>query len=329
MKTLLNISSYGMDLEIVGPGWSWGRKIVEENGFDGFELYPVPGYDFKKIPKDLITGIHLRFFVILAPMWNEDRQRLLEIFDDEETIRHFYGGLTRQAIIDYYRSQLALAQEFGAEYVVFHAAHCELDYVYQWNFPWNWQYIVDMSADIINAVTEETNYDGWILYENLWWPGSFTLNSPEEIARLLNRTRYEKCGIILDTGHLLNQNANIKTEKQGIDYILKRLNQLGDACASVKGLHLSRSLSGAYIRESRRIKEPYAGASGFWERLSVARRHVLKIDQHDAFEDQAIQKIFDYIHPEFTVFEFLFNNREIWMDKVNRQKKAVFSNNSN
>jgi sugar phosphate isomerase/epimerase len=90
-----------------------------------------------------------------------------------------------------------------------------------WRFPWPVHETLDLCAEVVNAATAGTAYDGLILFENLWWPGSFRLDSPEEYDYLLQRIDYPRCGIALDTGHLLNKNPALKDEREAADYLLR------------------------------------------------------------------------------------------------------------
>jgi hypothetical protein len=323
MKYLLNISTHGSDLDIIGDDWSAVHSLLADEGFDGLELYPVPEYPEEKVPKDLITGIHLRFFVILDQIWKGDRRGLLKIFGNEEAVRHFYGGDDRSEIIDTYRRQLAMAERFSCEYVVFHPVHAELEYIYTWEFPWTWQYTVDLAADVINEVMAGSDFSGKLLFENLWWPGNFRLDSPAEIERLLGRVNYGNCGIVFDTGHCMNKNQSITTELEGIDYIVKTINDLGSLASEIQAVHLTKSMSAAYVKQSRKIPDPYEGADGFWDRLAVAWEHVRNIDTHDPFERAEIAGLFDYIDPDHVVFEFSFANEAEWRRKVETQNRAI------
>lgn len=323
MNRLLNISTRRKDLDIAGEDWSAVSELLSVEAFDGVELYPVQGYDFAKIPVSIVTGIHLRFFVIVEPIWKGDREKLLDIFSNEETIRHFYGGTDKNAIIDTYRDQLRLAREFGCEYVVFHPTHCELEYLFDWRFPWTWQSTVDMSADLMNEVMRESSYEGQLLFENLWWPGNFRLDSAEEIERLLGRVRYPNTGVALDTGHMLNKNQAIRTEEEGIAYLLDSLRSLGDAVSTIKAVHLSCSLSAEYVKTSKSLEDPYAGAESFRDRFAVARRHAEQVDTHDAFESPDIAKLFEVIDPCHVIFEFAFSDINEWRRKIRAQRNAL------
>lgn len=322
MNTLLNISTHHGDLEIINHNWDAAKELLAQFEMDGFELYPVgKDYPYKSIPSGLIQGLHLRFFIILDPIWRNDTAKLTSIFGSQQNLEYFYGGSGKEAIIDYYQHQLELAAMFKVPYVVFHPVHYELEYVYNWNPPWDIKATMDLSVDVINTVMEGSSYKNWVLYENLWWPGNFRLDDAWEIDYLLSRTRHPKTGIVLDTGHILNKNQSLKTEKEGIGYLLDQVEALGERKAHIKAVHLTKSLSGSYVQES--MNTTFESNLDFWEKLTVAARHVRQIDQHNAFEDQAISGLFDLIHPEHVVFEFAYRSLEEWQHKIRLQKEAL------
>jgi sugar phosphate isomerase/epimerase len=303
--------------------WRQAEAFLDHWGFDGFELYPVGDYSCERIPARIVTGLHLRFFIILAPLWRNDRRRLLEIFGDWQTVEQFYGGRDAEWITACYRRQLDLAQRLGCAYVVFHPVHCELEYIYDWRFPWPVHETLDLCAEVVNAAAAGTAYDGLILFENLWWPGSFRLDSPEEYHYLLQRIDYPRCGIALDTGHLLNKNPALKDERQAADYLLRCIDDLGDTARHIHTVHLTKSLSGEYIRSSQTLVDPCTGAKTFWQRLDQARRHVARIDRHEAFETLAVAAVLEKIDPAHVVFEFTFDGKAQWEQKISTQKNAL------
>lgn len=79
--------------------------------------------------------------------------------------------------------------------------------------------------------------------ENLWWPG-FTFTSPQMTQKLMDGIHYEKKGIMLDTGHLLHTNLDLRNQREGIAYIQKQLEEHGELCSWIKGIHLNQSLTG-------------------------------------------------------------------------------------
>lgn len=323
MKRLLNISTYDCDLEVIGHDWHAARRFCSRNGFDGFELSPVDGYDFRRIPAGLVWGVHLRFFPIMQAFWRGDHVRLLEVFGDDETVASFYGGADRQAVISAYRRQLALAQRLGAEYVVFHVAQTEVESVYRWRSPWSWHETVEMCAEIINEAVRDTVYTGEILFENLWFPGGMRLDSPDEVALLFEKVDYPRCGLVVDTGHILNKNLDLRSEADGIAYLLETIRNLGEYRHLVRAVHLTRSLSGEYVRRLESGPSPFLGLDGFWERFGTAQWHVLQIDQHDPFEDPGVSRLFDWVSPDYLVFEFYYSDMVEWQRKIDCQKRAL------
>ncbi len=103
--------------------------------FDGIELLPVGDYPFARIPKELIHGMHLRFFVILRHIMQNDQQGLVDMFGSPADVQRLYGGTDRQCIIDAYVDQFELAHRLGCEYVVFHQSNANWDIFIIGNFP--------------------------------------------------------------------------------------------------------------------------------------------------------------------------------------------------
>lgn len=327
VRRLLNFSTHPGEPEMFHDDWNEAAQFLDRWEFDGFEIYPVGDYPCAAIRPDIVAAIHLRFFVILAPIWREDRKRLLEIFGDWETVEHFYGGRVADRgaewIAAFYARQLDLAEHLGCEYVVFHPAHCELDHVFNWRFPWRVDDTLALSADVVNAATRRSRFSGYILFENLWWPGSFRLDDPREYDALVSRVDHPNCGIALDTGHLLNKNPALNDERQAADYLSDCVDNLGEVAREIRTVHLTKSLSGDYVRESRAWTDPWGEARTFWEKLDVARRHVGRIDQHMAFEESHVGAVVEKIAPQNVVFEFTFRNMAEWEVKIAAQKTAL------
>jgi hypothetical protein len=323
VKFTLNISTHPGDQAILGHNWCNAQRILKDEGFDGYELYPVGEHAWDTIPAGLMLGMHLRFYPILKPFWIYNQARLLEIFGDMETVAMFYGGPARESLVDNYRKQLALAQQLGCKYAVFHLAQSEFDYIYDWRFPWDWRDTVEMCAELLNAAMENTPFTGDLLLENLWWPGSFRAVHPEEIEYALTRISYPRTGIVLDTGHLLNTNQSILSEAQGIEFLVDSMHALGEMRKTIRGVHLTRSLSAEYVTQTFLSPPPPPAEGSFWHRYHQAINHVNRIDQHDPFEDPAITRLFEVIHPDYVTYEFTYNSQEEWFDKIRRQRRAL------
>jgi sugar phosphate isomerase/epimerase len=322
MKFTLNFSTHPGDLTIIGDDWNRAASLLANEGFDGLELYPVGDYPWDKIPRGLALGLHLRYYPILEPIMRNDRAALMRIFGDEETARTFYGGLTRDDLVRDYRSQFELAARLGCEYVVFHLAQSEFDHVYDWRYPHTWKETIDLCADLLDAAMASTPFKGQLLLENLWWPGSFRCLEASEIDYALGRIAYSRTGIVLDTGHVFNTNQGVASEREGIEYICQVLGQLGSSSGSIRGLHLTKSLSADYVRQT--LESPQPGRLGsFWDRYGKILDHVHQIDRHEAFADSAIRRIFDYVSPDFVTFEFGFASKAEWLEKIRMQRSAL------
>jgi len=321
MNKLLNFCCYdGKPLKFDGD-WQRAQQFLQQWQFDGYEIYPFG--DLDKIPDSApVGGIHLRFFIIMAPLWRQDNQRLLEIFGSWENVDKYYGGRDAEIITEIYASQLALADRLGSPYVVFHPADCDLNHVYDWQFPWQTKDTLDMCAEVINAATARSNYQGKILFENLWWPGSFRLESAHEYDYLRSQVNHHNCGIVLDTGHMLNMNQSLRDEQQASRYLCDKIRSLGEVGKQIDAIHLSKSLSGEYVKQTQ-ANPPAWESDDFWERMRQGGQHVANIDQHDAFDSDAIAPLLELIQPEQLIFEFTADNFDQWQDKVARQKRAL------
>jgi sugar phosphate isomerase/epimerase len=321
-KKLLNFSTHPGEPELFDDDWGKVAKFMNKWQFDGFELLPVGDYPFARIPKELIHGLHLRFFVILRQIWQNNRQGLIDMFGCLDDVQRFYGGTDRQCIIDTYVRQFELAHRLGCEYVVFHPVQCELEHIYDWQFPWHWKDTLKLCSEILNEALSRSRYNGLLLFENLWWPGSFRLDSNEEYEYLRQRVNHDRCGIVLDTGHLLNSGGGFDVESEAIAYLLKRVADMGEMAKEIRVVHLTCSLSGAYIRQSKQSAQTKS-EDGFWQQLAAARKHVSRIDPHEPFTDPAIAGLFDLVEPDHVVFEFTFRGLDIWQDKIATQKQAL------
>jgi len=180
-----------------------------------------------------------------------------------------------------------------------------------------------MCAELLNEVMADTLFDGELLLENLWWPGSFRAVHPEEIDYALARVSYPRTGIVLDTGHLLNTNQNVISESGGIEFLIHSIKALGEMRRAIRGVHLTRSLSAEYVMQTCCLPSPPAAEGSFWHRYHQAIEHVNRIDQHDPFEDPAIANLFELLDPAFVTYEFSYRSKEEWLGKIRRQRQAM------
>ncbi len=326
MKKLLNISTHRGDIDLIHDDWNLAANLLREHDFDGYELYPVSGYDLQRVPAQIIAGLHLRFFIFLDAFWHAKTDALVDIFGNLDQARNYFGGLKREDMVDAYVSQLACGRQLGVDYAVFHAGQSNLKGLVDGRFSWSWRDTAEITAEIVRAIRAVDGNGPPIMFENLWWSGSLRFLDVREIEFLFQRLDQPDPGLVLDTGHLLNTNPDLKQEQEAISFLLRSVENLGTLRKQIKVVHLTRSLSGEYVRSSRKKEarpvflDPKAS---FYERIIAAHAHVSAIDQHDPFEDSAICRLFDLIEPDHVVFEFSFRSLGEWRSKIQRQQKAL------
>ena len=287
MYKLLNIADFYSNKELEKDMQYFSKKY----GFDGFEL--IKFFDEDNSPlKKYIKGYHMRFFPSWMELYLEDFNSLYAELKDKKYFKSLCGGHSKKELIEYYKRELKIAKELEVEYVVFHACNVK--------------------------VTEAMTYDFKLLFENLWWSG-LRLTNKEEIEYLLNGVKYKNVGFILDTGHMINNNRDIKNSKEGIEYIKKNIDNIGEYKNLIYGMHLNYSLSGEYIKKS--IKENKEKNLSIEEIMENVYQHVGAIDYHDPFEDKEIIKVINSLPIKYLVFELIGNTREELEDKIQRQWK--------
>ena len=287
MYKLLNIADFYSNKELEKDMQYFSKKY----GFDGFEL--IKFFNENNSPlKKYIKGYHMRFFPSWMELYLEDFNSLYAELKDKKYFKSLCGGHSKKELIEYYKRELKIAKELEVEYVVFHACNVK--------------------------VTEAMTYDFKLLFENLWWSG-LRLTNKEEIEYLLNGVKYKNVGFILDTGHMINNNRDIKNSKEGIEYIKKNIENIGKYKKLVYGMHLNYSLSGEYVKKS--IKENKEKNLSIEEIMENVYQHVGVIDYHDPFEDKEIIKVINSLPIKYLVFELIGNTREELEDKIQRQWK--------
>ncbi len=317
MLQLVNLSNYIADLELIHNDSVCLQAFLTHHHLDGIEMMFCEPWDSYVHKKDWIYGVHLKFWPCWLDFWRGDKERLMNQFGSEDKITQYYGSLTRDGWLDIYRENIRMAVKAGARYLVFHVSHACTDELFTWRFRATDRDVIDASIEVINELADDIPDEMELLFENLWWPG-LTLRNRELAAKLLDNIKHRNAGIMLDTGHLMNTNPALKTENEGIGYILDVINQLGSCDRYIKGVHLHRSLSGQYIIDSRStVRENYT--------MADVMNHVLKIDEHLPFGTPEVQRIIERIQPEYLVHEFITASMDDWVQKVMQQQRALLS----
>lgn len=317
MLELVNLSNYFMDTEqLIGNKKENLERFLKDNQLDGIEMMFCQPWDKSLHEEKFIQGVHLNFWPSWLEFWRGELKRVEEQLGSRDAIVQCYGGLTRQDWLKCYQENISVAIQTHAKYFVFHVSHTRTNEVFDWDFHASSEEVIDATIQLINELAPKIPEDTMLLFENLWWPG-LTLLDKQLVAKLLNNIKHKKVGIILDTGHLMNTNQQLKSQEEAVDYVIDIVKKLGDYRKFIKGVHLHYSLSGEYVLNS--IKRPIRTKPTSGEIME----HILKIDQHLPFSTPKVKRIIEYIQPEFLVHEFMQTTREDWQNKLNMQKQAL------
>lgn len=313
MYKLLNMADFCSNEELEKDMQYFSKKY----GFDGFELIKFFDENNSSLKK-YIKGYHMRFFPSWMELYLEDFNSLYAELKDKKYFKSLCGGHNKKELIEYYKRELKIAKELEVEYVVFHACNVKVTEAMTYDFKYSDREILNAVISIINEIFEDGEHNFKLLFENLWWSG-LRLTNKEEVEYLLNGVKYKNVGFILDTGHMINNNRDIKNSKEGIEYIVKNIDNIGEYKNLIYGMHLNYSLSGEYVKKS--IKENKEKNLSIEEIMENVYQHVGAIDYHDPFEDKEIIKVTNSLPIKYLVFELIGNTREELEDKIQRQWK--------
>ncbi len=287
---------------------------------DGVELLNSLMWDEKILPSNIVRGVHLKYYPTWLDFWNNKESELLRQFGSMNEIINYYGGTTKKCIIEHYRKEIQQADKIGAQYVVFHVAHVQVEHSYTYDFTYTDEEVIDATAELINEVFKGLDTNIKLLFENLWIPG-LTMLKKDMLLRLLESVHYCNTGFMLDTGHLMNTNLDLNNEKEGIQYILDTVNNLYELKKFIKGIHLNCSLSGKYVKEQ--IQSNLKNTLSFNDMKENVYSHIMKIDMHKPFSDISVKKLIDLINPEYVIYEFITSSLEELEAYITIQNKAL------
>jgi len=283
-------------------GWAEIRKRLAALRLDGLEgiwagVEEIP----EDFPVDLLTGYHLTFFPDWVDLYLGNKKELERKFGSEEVIRSIYGGTDPECLLDVYRKDLDRARRMRAEYIVFHVSDVSLEEVHTYRWLHDDRTVLDASVMIINDLLKDIPPEFDFLVENQWWPG-FTFTDPAKTDYLLSKISYPRTGIMLDTGHLMNTNPKIRTQKEGVRYILDMLHAHGSLTESIKGMHFHQSISGRYVRANTG-KMPADSPEDYWDAFMMSYRHIQRIDRHRPWTDPTCRELIEAVRPEYLTHE--------------------------
>ncbi|MBE5956010.1 MAG: AP endonuclease [Lachnospiraceae bacterium] len=303
------------------------RNACKKVGLNGLEVILAGESDQGKIHADMVNGVHLYFHIFWMDWWLGNYDRLDEEFESREQWIEYYGGMDREVYLNSLRADLDYAERMGAKYVVFHVAEVTLRESYIYEYKYTDEEVINASLEVINTLLGEREYSFDFLVENLWWSG-LTMKDAALTKKLVDGIHSDKKGILLDTGHYMNTNCELKTAEEGVAYIhemLDRHEELG-LLDYFKGIHLHMSLSGEYVRKQRRewAENPMNFEEiPFYELFRLAYEHACFIDLHQPFIGDGVRKLIERIAPDYVTFEFQPATREEYESYAETQSRVL------
>lgn len=316
MYKLLNRSDFSTNDELEK---SW-EKYSKKYGIDYFELIKYSDIDNSSLKKK-IKGYHLRFFPTWLDLYFYSKEELLLRLGEEKNIRSLCGGITKDEMLEYYKKELERAKGLEVEYVVLHACNIDIFESMTYNFRFSDMEILEKVVEFVNEIFDNEKYNFTLLLENLWWPG-LKLTSYLEVDYLLKNIKYKNTGFMLDTGHMLNTNLELKNSDEGVDYILENLENLKEYKNYIYGVHLNLSLSGEYVKRSIELNKERR--LNLKEVLNEIYFHVEKIDYHFPFDNMRIKEVLKELPLKYLVYEFIARD-EISVERaIEKQEKILY-----
>lgn len=321
MKKMINITDCDEDIKRYQDTADM-QAFCHHFGCDGFEYMPVCNQEESAISDTMICGLHMRSFSNWMDLWTGNEAALLKEFGSFEVVEQVYGGRDKEALIAYFRKDLELAKKINAEYVVFHVTEVKIEESFTYQFDYTDEEVVDAAAELINQLLDGQGYTFDFLMENLWWPGlSFT--SPRITRRLIEQIHYPNKGFMLDTGHLLHTNQDLKNQEEGLRYVWQMLTEHGSLCKWIKGVHLQQSVTGAVVKEMR--KQQMDWKEDYYERWCQIYEYIFQIDLHQPFTAVGVRALVEWIDPKYLTFELISRSREEHMELLEKQVKYYCS----
>lgn len=290
----------------------------EKFQFDGFEMIKFTSKDISALKKD-IKGYHFRFFPCWMDLYRENFDKLYEELVTIENIKSLCGGTTKKELVDFYKNELKRATELEVEYVVFHPCNIYIKESLHYNFYYSNMEVLEVVAEFLNEVFQGVDTEVTLLLENLWWPG-LRLDNYEEADYLMKNIRYPHKGFLLDTGHMLNNNRELKNSDEGIEYIKASIENLREYKEHIYGVHLNFSLSGEYTNNAIKENEKIESIDIAMEKVYP---HISKVDSHQPFENNKIVDVLNIIPVKYLVYELISIDSKKLIDGILKQDKCI------
>ena len=301
--------------------WEALKRQVRALGLDGVVAIADPDDLDPAFPADIVSGYHMVFYPDWLDFWRQDEAKLLRKFGSWEMVGKIYRGRKPEDLLKQFRDDLALGQRLRAPYMVFPVSDVSLEEGYAYRWEHTHEEVLDGAIEFINQLFRKVEPTFDLLVENQWWPG-FTFTDPKQTEYLLSRIDYPRVGIMLDTGHLMNANTAIRSQADGVKWVLENIEKHGALAQRVCGLHFHQSVSGAYVR-SRAGTVPEAFNGDYFHDFAISYSHIQRIDRHRPWTYPDCVRILDAVQPKYLTHELSSGPDRPLLSSVKRQLHTI------
>lgn len=274
--------------------------FLRDNALDGIELQVLGRTPYASGDFSPTVGVHLRHWPYWLDFWLEDTEELNQNHTDAASMAsYFLGAETPEQWLDVIRDNIKAALAYEPEYLVWHVSHCGLGESYDRAFRYSSEQVIDGTVEVFNLVKDGIPAHVTVLFENLWWSG-LTLTDPVLTDRLFRGVRHSNIGLIVDTGHLMNCQQALTSEKEAVHFLRRTLDGMGEYRNAIQGVHLSCSLSGAYQKACATRRPTVFNMPDIF-------KHITQIDQHKAFREAPLQALLSDLSPQYLVHELFYS----------------------
>lgn len=288
---------------------------VKKLGLDGIEHLVYGRETPEPTFKESSVGAHLAYWPYWMGFWTNNRERMKREFKSARAKNDYYfGALNKDEWLSVIQQNLIAAENVKPEYMVWHVSEADVKETYTFDFQYSDREVLEATARVFNAVSIAIPSHVTVLFENLWWPG-LRLTDKENVRFFFDSIQRKNTGIMLDTGHLMNTNPELRSEEEAADFICRTVDNLGELAGLIKGVHLSCSLSGEYQKTFVRECPRHTTFGSLY-------KHIVSIDQHKPFRTKAARRILDYIQPDYVTHELIYNT----LDELEEMLEIQLSN---
>ena len=155
-------------------------KIIKDLKLEGIENL-VYGEEPAKHPVPSLTvGCHLAYWPDWMNFYLGRSDLYKKDFPTEKSLIDYFGGTTVEAWERRIRNNIRAALAEKPAYLVWHVADCSVEEIWTRRFRYSSREVLKAAAEVYSAVADEVPQTVQALFENIFWPGLYTLE-PEDV----------------------------------------------------------------------------------------------------------------------------------------------------